>query len=198
MTIPTFILLCGSKRSGKDTIADYLSQKYNIKHYKISQKLKDCIKILFNIDDNYYENNKELPLETWNKSIREFMQFIGTEMFQYKIQELLPDINKNFWIKSFLDNKFIYNNFVKNDNNIVISDLRFLHEFNYIKKICKENNLNFIVIRVNNNNNNTEDLHISEKEYTDISYHHYINNNTTFENLYENIDQIMLKYTSKN
>ncbi len=35
------------------------------------------------------------------------MQFLGTDIFQYKIQELLPNMGQKFWIKSFLTDTLI-------------------------------------------------------------------------------------------
>ncbi len=46
---PQIIAICGYKRSGKDTIAQYLVKKYNYKHHKITHKLKECIKLLFDL-----------------------------------------------------------------------------------------------------------------------------------------------------
>ena len=47
--LPKIIAVCGYKRSGKDTIAKYLNKKYNYKHLKITYKLKECLKLLFDL-----------------------------------------------------------------------------------------------------------------------------------------------------
>ena len=70
MDKPDIILLCGKKRSGKDTIAEYLVENYNFKHYKITQKLKDCVKVLFNIDDYQSKNSNLSKLEYYKQIIK--------------------------------------------------------------------------------------------------------------------------------
>ena len=103
------------------------------------------------------------------------MQFIGTEMFQYKIQELLPECDRNFWIKSFV------NSVKANKNkNIVVSDMRFLHEYDYLKKHLHTHDL--IVVRIDSttkNIYNTKDTHVSETEYRQIPIDFQITNNMT-------------------
>ena len=187
---PKIIAICGYKRSGKDTIAKYLEKKYNYKHLKITYKLKECIKLLFNLNNNDLEEKKEEINNKWNVSPRNMMQFIGTEMFQYKIQELLPDIGKNFWIKTFLNDNLV-NKLRKNENfNIVISDLRFLHEYEELSKL----NLPIIIIKVVNDNimiDENNSLHISEKEFLKIPLTHQINNNKDLNELYNQIEKIM-------
>jgi len=53
--LPKIILLSGSKRSGKDTFANYLEEHYGYKHIKITTKLKNCIKMLFDLEDEDLE-----------------------------------------------------------------------------------------------------------------------------------------------
>lgn len=187
---PKIIAICGYKGSGKDTIANYLSNKYNYKHYKISSKVKDIVKILFNINDYDYDNKKELINEKWGISIRQMMQFVGTDMFQFKIQELLPNINRDFWIKTLFSDELIKN---INNTNIVLSDLRFIHEFNYLKNL----NIPIIIIRVDNSNIIKNDEHISEREYINIPYDYSINNNNDIKNLYNKIDECIINYQNK-
>ena len=105
--LPKIIALCGYKGSGKDTAAEYLVTKYKYNHYKISEKLKEVIKLLFNLDDNDLEKNKDEINDKWGIEPRKIMQFIGTDMFQYKLQELFPNIEKTFWIKSLFTDELI-------------------------------------------------------------------------------------------
>ena len=52
--------------------------------------------------------------------------FVGTDMFQYKIQELIHDIGKDFWIKSLL--------FLSRSINFLISICVFLSKIFFLKK----------------------------------------------------------------
>lgn len=172
------IALCGFKGCGKDFVANYLHEAYNFEHLKISTKLKEASKILFDIDDDQIEGNKkEVIDERWNVTPRQMMQFMGTEMFQYKIQELIPGCDRNFWIKSFVNAVKAHKN---KNKNIVISDMRFLHEYNYLKNHLQTHDL--IVIRIDSsiiNIYDTEDTHVSEKEYKQIPIDFQITNNMT-------------------
>jgi len=183
--MPKIIALCGYRGSGKDTAAEYLVKKYKYNHYKISEKLKEVIKLLFNLDDNDLEQHKDKINDKWGIEPRKIMQFIGTDMFQYKLQELFPNIGKDFWIKSLFTDELI--NKIKNeDHKIVISDLRFLHEYNLISRIYQT----YSVLKVQNNNLEKDDKHISENEFNNIPINAIILNNTTKQDLYNNIDHI--------
>lgn len=183
--LPKIIALCGYKGSGKDTVAEYLVTKYKYNHYKISEKLKEVIKLLFNLDDNDLERNKDENNDKWGIEPRKIMQFIGTDMFQYKLQELFPNIEKDFWIKSLFTDELI--NKIKNeDHRVVISDLRFLHEYNLISNIY----VSYSILKVQNSNLEKNDKHISENEFNNIPINDVILNNTTKQQLYNNIDHI--------
>jgi hypothetical protein len=181
---PRIIAICGSKRHGKDTIAKFLSSNYDYEHVKISQKIKDICKILFGFTHDQMEtDNKENIDPKWGITPRKAMQFIGTEVGQFKIQELLPMIDRKFWIDSLI-------NELEPNKKYVISDLRFMHEFDEIKK------LDGIVIRVERPNLILpEDLHISELEYIDIPTNIIIKNDN-IENLHLQLYNFMASYNA--
>jgi uridine kinase len=170
------IAICGMKRSGKDTLANIISEHYTYEHVKISKKLKDTCKLLFNFTDDQMEKDiKEEIDPRWGVSPRKCMQYFGTELMQYQIQNLL-NIGKKFWINSLL-NEIDVNSSSK---KYVISDLRFLHEYEEIKK---RNGLIICVDRVKTHSSDqgveaTEDLHISEQEYKKFDYDLIIKNDT--------------------
>lgn len=176
------ILICGKKRSGKDTIADYLHEQFGYKNMKISAPIKSICKLLFGFSDDQMESDdKEKADPNWNISPRQAFQFIGTDMMQYKIQELLPNIGKLFWIKSFIDR-------IKNMTlPVVVSDVRFLHEYEELKKVS-----NVIVIRVERDTS-YDDSHISEREYLEIPYDILIKNNSTISDLHNELYTKIIK-----
>ena len=194
--LPKIILLSGPKRCGKDTLANYLKDNYNYEHLKITSKLKECIKLLFDLEDYDLEEIKELTNPEWKTTPRKMMQFIGTEMFQYKIQELLPNVGKKFWIKSLFNNTLISKLTNTNDDyKIVISDLRFKHELEEIKNL----NIPLLHIRIKKDNlNYKKDGHISENELYDLNYDYEINNNNDVFNYYYKIDNLMKKIKISN
>lgn len=145
--------ITGKKFSGKDTLADELVLNHNFIKYSMADPLKDALKALFGFtDEQLYGNQKEIIDTRWKITPREVMQFFGTQVMQYKIQELIPDLERNFFVKRFED--FCKKN---KDKNIVVADIRFQHEINSIKK------LNGYIIRVTRDNlNNNLSEHISE------------------------------------
>jgi len=186
--LPKIIILSGAKRCGKDTFAKYLTENYGYHHHKITEKLKEIIKILFDLNDLDLEENKEEVNEVWGATPRKMMQFIGTEIFQYKIQEIVPNINKKFWIKSLFNETLKDNLNNKEDYRIVISDLRFIHEWEEINKM----NLSNIHIRITNNKlNYKKDTHISENELYKIPYNYEIKNNSDINDFHHSIKNLI-------
>lgn len=171
------IAICGLKRSGKDTLANIISEKYNYEHVKISKKLKDTCKLLFNFTDDQMEKDIKEDIDPrWGVSPRKCMQYFGTEMMQYQIQNLL-NIGRKFWINSLLNEIDMTD---ANTKRYVISDLRFLHEYDEIKK---RNGLIICVDRVLTRPIDQcveapEDPHISEQEYKKFDYDLIIKNDT--------------------
>jgi dephospho-CoA kinase len=179
------IAICGLKRSGKDTVANYFVQRHNYKHVKIADPLKQVCKILFGFSDEQIESNAKDEIDKRHQiTPRLAMQFFGTEIMQYKIQEILPNTGRNFWINLLLDN------ISESTNPIVISDMRFMHEYNAIQKKYGDN---AIIIKIKRDQHNTlqsEDNHCSEQEYLDIPETYLIENNSSIQELYEKLDLI--------
>lgn len=155
--------LIGNKRVGKDTIADYLVSNYNFEKYSFANPIKDISKILFDWDNDELNNSSKDIVNNMNIKPREFFEWLGTEIMQYKFHDKFPNININnkcIWAQN------IYNNIKKKINNsnknIVITDFRFIHELNYfldkfgndIKFILISNNTNIKNINFKNTNNN--------------------------------------------
>lgn len=183
--------ICGRRRSGKDVIAEHLVNKYDFVNCKIADKLKKVCQLLFNFTDDEIEVTKDETNEKWQISPRQAMQFIGTEVMQFEIQKLLPGIRRNFWIKTMLENHYGHH------ERIVISDLRFLHEVEAIKRCIIDTDTKLTIIRVirpskNSHhfptNHHTTDQHISEQECDHIEVDHNVDNNGSMESLLEKID----------
>lgn len=175
-----FIGILGKKRSGKDTIADYLS-KYGYQKDAMANPLKEVSRIMFDFNDQQlYGDQKEVKDEFWNITPREVLQFLGTEIVQYKFQELLPGIGRKFWVKLFL--KKYQGKKVK----IVVSDIRFQHEVDLIHSLGGK------VIKLERPDLKTNDEHASEIELDSVKNHDYtIKNNGTIDELYHKVDLII-------
>jgi hypothetical protein len=170
--MPRIIAICGAKRSGKDTLAHYISYKYLHKKLAFADPLKDAVNALFQFSPEQTGDGdlKDRVDEHWGITPRCALQFFGTEVLQYKIQELLPGI----------DRKFLANTLVskikKGDHeHYVISDMRFVHEYEEMKK------LGAFIVRVDRpsveeNYYHDAQVHCSEIEYRNIPFNLYIKN----------------------
>lgn len=180
MKIPQLIAICGYKRSGKDTLAAHISNAYGHKHVKIADKLKQIVQILFGFSSDQVETDfKEVVDPKWGISPRQAMQYIGTEVFQYQMQHLIPDIKRNFWIKSCLQDIQA----LPPGTPVVISDLRFLHEHEHLKA------LGVYVIRVERPHSNgvCHDQHASEQEFLGIQPDLVVHNTSTPDDMYSQL-----------
>lgn len=182
---PRIIAICGVKRSGKDTIADYLCNNYGYTKIKIATPLKEGLKLMFGFTDEQLETDKKDQIDSkWNVEPRKIMQFIGTDVMQYQIQEILPGIGRKVWIKSLIE-KHLHNK----DTLFVIPDLRFVHEY---EELLKYNTVFWRVDRITpfDKINHVCDLHVSEKEYLDIPVSQIFKNETK-QDLYVQINNVL-------
>lgn len=168
INLPRIIAITGAKRCGKDTLANYIVSKYNYEKIKLADPLKKVVQTLFDFSEEQLENDiKENIDNRWNITPRKALQFFGTEVMQYKIQELLPQIDRKFLVKSMI-------NKMDPDKYYVISDVRFYHEYEEIAK------LNPLIIQIYRPELLATDTHPSEIEYRSIPYNiHIINDKDT-------------------
>lgn len=178
------IALCGYKRCGKDFASEHIVESYDYLHYKLANKLKKIVKELFDFDDEQIEGNKkETADSTWGISPRHAMQYIGTDVFQHHMNNLIPGIDRTFWVRTLV------NEIKKNKpENVVISDMRFMHEYEYIKKHLESYRLT--VVKIDNDNRTHDDAHVSEKSFNEIPFDHVVTNSFDSQFL-TNIDAII-------
>lgn len=172
------IAICGYKRAGKDTVSNILCSEYGYQNMKISHHLKKLCKDLFGFTDDQVEGeSKDVVDPIWGITPRQGMQFFGTDVMQYCIKDLLPDIERKFWIKKMIKdiNDTSY-------DKIVISDLRFIHEYDELKKIYGNNVSIWRVERPDLQYNETNQ-HVSEVEWQYIPYNVKIVNDSCIETL---------------
>jgi len=186
------ICLCGQKYSGKDACADYICKQYNFTKYAFANKLKQICKLAFNLTDNQLTNEKETIIDEYNVNTRDILKFIGTDIFQYKIQELIPNVGKLFWVNNIINT--ILNHV---HNYVIISDMRFEHEYDRMKQFAIDNNYKFYVIKLvrfqfcKKNILLLSDKHNSENEWKNINHDYLLINQVNIECLYKKIDNIM-------
>jgi uridine kinase len=125
------LLLHGLSRSGKDTVANRLASSFEFEHLKISAHLKRSAAMLFGIPERHFEEeDKDLPHPKWGRTPRQILKFLGTDVFQFQIETLLPGSARRFWIDYLHDDIARLQSMKK---NVVISDYRFPHELHSLR-----------------------------------------------------------------
>ena len=147
--------LTGKKGSGKDTIANYLVSKYGFIKLSFGEAVKDIVHIITGWDRELIEGSTDesrifretVKHKIYNKTCRELMQIIGTDLFRNHFDE-------NIWTNIIINKINIYNSYV-------ISDVRFDNEAIAIK------NQGGILIKITRSTSSSNlDLHISESGIT--------------------------------
>ncbi len=139
-TLPKLIGICGHARSGKDTVTDFLLTTYP-NHYQLAfaDPLKEAASVAFGIPLGWFYSDdlKDTVHPNWNKTPRQIVQFMGTEMFRDTVPKLLDEVGNDFWVQRAilrLSNLYIPEDegtFDQGDT-VVISDVRFQNEYDWI------------------------------------------------------------------
>lgn len=177
------IAIAGMKRAGKDTIADYLQQHHGYQNKKVAHTLKEVVKLAFTMNDEQVEGDlKDVVDKRWGITPRLAMQFIGTEVMQYKIQEILPDIGRLFWIKQLCE----HINQLDKSVRVSISDVRFVHE---VEELRRQFGNQLYVIKVTRpmQSHNIIDEHPSEIEWKQIHEDCLIENEGDLADLHKKV-----------
>jgi len=98
----------GKKGSGKDTLGNYLIEKYKFERYAFGDPVKEVCRILFGFNDQqlYGDKKEEIDISLGIKP-REAFQKIGTDFGRKIFHELFPGIlipEGQLWINIFTNN----------------------------------------------------------------------------------------------
>lgn len=171
----------GKIGSGKTTLSNYLIEHHGFKRKAFADNLKEACRIIFGFtDEQLYgtQEQKETPDPRWyGVSPRQVFQFFGTECVRMKMNELMPGIGEDIWIKSFELS-------LNPDENIVVDDVRFNNEAEMIKKLGGK-----IVKIIKETSSKNDDVknHISETEQDGIIADYYIVNDSTIDAYHQKI-----------
>lgn len=178
--------IVGKKGSGKDTAGEYLINKYGYVRFAFADQVKEVARALFNFNDDQLNGTlKDKIDERYGLKPRQVFQRLGTEFGQFDIHKLFPEINnkislRSFWTIGFRD--FCQKNL---DKNIVVTDVRFKHEFQVIDELGGE----FVKIERDGLPN---DIHLSENELANFEFERILDNNYQKVDLYSQIDILIL------
>lgn len=165
--------IVGKKGVGKDTMADYLCQKYGYQKRAFADPLKKICQILFELEVEQLHDPllKETIDDRWNLSPRQMFQRIGTDLFR-------NHYDRNIWLEHFT--QWYYKH--REKYPIVCNDVRFQNECDLIHQ------LGGIVVKIEKSSEHSIDLH--ESESVDISPIDFeIKNEGTIPEFYEKISE---------
>jgi hypothetical protein len=192
--------VCGFIGSGKNTVAEYLMNKYGFYPISFADTLKNMSSSLFGWDREMLEGNtpesrfaREQKDEWWSKKLgfdispRYALQLMGTEVMRNNFHE-------DIWVIA-AERKILQH------NNVVISDVRFPNEMDMI---CQNGGQLWCVRRgpnpewfdtAKNNPDKMGDLypkvHSSEYIWVSRTMDFVIDNDSALEVLYKKIDDII-------
>ena len=169
--------LIGKARTGKTTFADYLTKKYKFQNLAFADPIKEGAKIMFLLsEEQVYGNLKEIVDPRWNKTPRQILQELGTDLCR-------EHFGKDIWIKRLrMEAKLLK----KQKINIVVSDIRFPNEAEAVKSMGGH------LIKIIKSDISTSDLHVSEQLVDKIKFDSSIKNDFKIKDFYAQIDRLML------
>jgi hypothetical protein len=179
----TVIGIAGWARSGKDTVADYLVNKYEYEKVSFSTPMKEAM---------YRLNPRITVNESVNNPIR-----IGVDVYGWEgLKERSPDVRgllqrfgtevgremfgEDFWVDYAL-------NSIVDGTKVVIADVRYPNEADAIKALGGK------VYRVERDGVGPANEHASENALEGYEFDGSIRNDGTIDGLYYNIENNILK-----
>lgn len=178
--------MIGKAGSGKDTVGEYLCEKYGFQCMSLADPLKRGLQEMLIISDEYSNDRSKrdepLPgMPDW--TLRKLWQFVGTELMRNQVDTLI-------WIKSLIKR------YPKTSENIVVTDVRFPDEIEHIRGrsgcpvfFIRVTRPGFVGTDVGIKNHASE-IHDLEGDFTIV-------NSGTIEELCERVDEVMSEIESR-
>lgn len=179
----TAYLISGIAGSGKSTIGKYIAEKCSANVYSVADPLKIAMVEISNLFgqpmtiDELYDPEKKLKY-------RSQIQALGTDIMR-----------KHFGNDIF---NIALARTVDSTKSFVIDDIRFENEMNFWLKFARQHDFETKTIRVVRNSttlSETEKAHSSEK-LNGIVYEYFIENNSSKEDLFKQVDDMLKNQTS--
>lgn len=162
----------GKARSGKDTVANYLVEKYEYERFAFADPMKmGMMEMLGWTWEHVYGVRKEEVDPMYGVSPRHALQTLGTDWGREMI-------NKDIWIIAGLQK-------IKRMELCVIADIRFDNEADMVREAGG------IIIHLNRDDAPEVRAHASEAGIMMKPEDWFIDNSSTLEDLYESIEVIL-------
>jgi hypothetical protein len=162
------IALAGKMSTGKDTAVDYIINKYSGTKISFAQPIYDILTYAQKVCG--FKEEKD----------RKFLQIVGTEWGRQK--------ETNVWVRLALEKA------LKQDGNVLISDVRFPNEFSAVKDdgwICIKLIRNCVGDERIGTGSVKHKSEVALDIIQDISWDYIIDNNGTLEEFYGKLDKII-------
>jgi hypothetical protein len=198
--------------SGKDTVADYLCTFHGFKRVSFAASLKDAVSAVFGWDRELLEGSTKSSRE-WREqtdiwwSTRLQMDITPRWVLQYWGTDVLRNhFHTDIWVAS------VENKLRQSKDNIVITDCRFINEVNAIKnvggttmRVVRGKQPEWYDAAVSYNKGEVGNMtwsiskakldklrvHASEYSSVGLDYDHYVDNNSTIDELHTIIKSII-------
>ncbi len=187
------VAVCGYKRSGKDEVGRVLVMRHGYVAEKLAAPLKEVVRVLFGLDESETDGaNKERPISHWGGvTPRTLMQFFGTEVMQYKLQELVPGIGRAFWARALVARIEAR---IESEPALrtVVTDVRFPHEVAAMRDAFGDRGV--FVVRVERAVSaaaSAKDTHASELEHLTLPHDAVLTNDGSLADLQRSVDRMI-------
>jgi len=169
--------LHGKIGAGKDTVAEYICEKYFFTNKKFAHNLKYITSILTGCDisDCYSQEGKNIYLEKWGMTIGEFQQKLGTDAIR-------NNLHKDAWVISSLSD-------YTHGGSWIFSDVRFPNELEAITSLGGISIKIERPVKINHTRNVQHESETALDHITDWRY--VIYNDGSLEDLYNQVDYIL-------
>lgn len=180
--------ITGRKRSGKDTVAAYLRDKYGFVRYQMASPLKKAVCALFGWDADIVEDGpaKEKIDPLYGISPRQAMQFMGFELGKElgeRFTEFETTTGRLLYVKRMLQFADSHP-----EIDIVVPDIRMPYEAEAIRS--REGRL----LRVVRDLQTNPDAHATEMFVDSMEVEAELLNTGSIDELYDAVDRFMLGF----
>lgn len=186
------VALCGLRRSGKDTVASHLCDSHGFIRLRFAKYLKDMLRVGLGLTDEHLEGDlKDAVHPVLQATPRSIMQFIGTEVMQYQLPELAPGVGRDVWARRLAYDMSVLVGQHGHDR-VVVSDMRFPHELDVLKRECDIIGAQLKVVRIVRGSSVSTDTHSSEVEQAEICVDYVLSNDGCVETLNEQASKLIM------
>lgn len=203
VSIKHIIAITGEARSGKDTASGYLQKMYGYERFAFADPMKDILCTTLGIDletldafknnptthsvtgDFFYISNISSDLDytftEFSTDMRKILQRFGTDsMKKY--------FGNDVWASLLISRAHLWG-----CSKVVVSDLRYLNEYEVLQMSCEK----LTVIRIHKEGTNKNDTHSSEQELNKIPADYEISNNGSIQDLQNKLNKILSEVTNE-